>query len=143
MEERATILLAEDHPVNRDVAEYMIRRLGYSVDSVRNGFEVLEAVRTKRYALVLMDLRMPELDGVETARRIMEEIPVERRPHIAAMTADVTRERRRQCRDVGMSAFISKPIERAQLKDVLDQYVGNRASMTGDGAIGAAPDPAF
>lgn len=142
MEERASILLAEDNPVNRDVAEYMIRRLGYAVDAVRNGFEVLEAVRTKRYALVLMDLRMPELDGVETARRIMVEIPAERRPHIAAMTADVTRERQRQCRDVGMSAFICKPIERARLKEVLDQYVGSRPGLSGDGAPGAAPDPA-
>ena len=140
MENRPTILLAEDHPVNRDVAEYMIRRLGYSVDTARNGHEVLAAVHSKHYPLVLMDLRMPELDGVETARRIMEEIPPERRPFIAAMTADVTRERQRQCKDVGMTAFITKPIDKEKLREVLVQYVDN-AAFSGDGASVPAPEP--
>jgi len=66
-------LLAEDHPVNCEVAEYMLRRLGYLADVAVNGLEVLDAVKTRRYPVVLMDLRMPEMDGLEAARRMIAE----------------------------------------------------------------------
>jgi signal transduction histidine kinase/CheY-like chemotaxis protein len=139
MDNAIRILLAEDHPVNREVAEYMLRRLGYVADVAVNGLEVLEAVKTRRYPVVLMDLRMPEMDGLEAARRMIAEIPAADRPHIVAMTADVTREKQIQCREAGMVAFISKPVDKTELAAVLAEYapgesVPPQEKISGDGA---------
>lgn len=145
MERKPTILLAEDHPVNREVAEHILRRLGYDVDVAVDGREVLAAVKKKDYPLILMDLRMPGIDGFEATRLIHLEIPAERRPVIAAMTADVTHQNRERCRDLGMIAFITKPIEKKQLAKVLENYVdGGRkraATYSGDGAATDVPFP--
>ncbi|MEX0600069.1 MAG: response regulator [Rhodothermales bacterium] len=145
MERKPTILLAEDHPVNREVAEHILHRLGYDVDVAVDGREVLAAVRKKDYPLILMDLRMPEIDGFEATRRIHLEIPPERRPVIAAMTADVTHQNRERCRDLGMIAFITKPIEKKQLAKILENYVdagrGRAAEISGDGAATGMPFP--
>jgi CheY-like chemotaxis protein len=139
MDNAIRILLAEDHPVNREVAEYMLRRLGYVADVAVNGLEVLEAVKTRRYPVVLMDLRMPEMDGLEAARRMIAEIPAADRPHIVAMTADVTREKQIQCREAGMVAFISKPVDKTELAAVLAEYAPGESmppqeKISGDGA---------
>jgi len=144
MDNAIRILLAEDHPVNREVAEYMLRRLGYVADVAVNGLEVLEAVKTRRYPVVLMDLRMPEMDGLEAARRMIAEIPAADRPHIVAMTADVTREKQIQCREAGMVAFISKPIDRTELAAVLAEYAPGKSmpqeKISGDGgAVSSKP----
>lgn len=154
METKTRILLAEDHPVNREVAEYILKCLGYAVDVARNGHEVIEAVQKGNYPLVLMDLRMPEMDGIEAARFINTQIPASRRPFIVAMTADVTREKQKQCREVGMVGFISKPIDKNQLADVLAKYaVGDapvdtpttspaeRNPLGGDGAAAPTAHP--
>lgn len=145
MKRKNTILLAEDHPVNREVAEHILRRLGYDVDVAADGDEVLAAVQAKDYPLVLMDLRMPGIDGFEAARRIRRDIPAERRPVIAAMTADVTHQNRERCRELGMVAFIAKPIEKKQLAKVLDQYVAKGAAdampLGGDGQASGMPQP--
>lgn len=145
MERKPTILLAEDHPVNREVAEHILRRLGYDVDVAVDGREVLAAVRRKDYPLILMDLRMPGIDGFEAARLIHLEIPAERRPVIAAMTADVTHQNMERCRDLGMIAFITKPIEKRQLAKILENYVDagreRAAEFSGDGAAADLPFP--
>ncbi len=154
MDKKTRILLAEDHPVNREVAEYILRRLGYEVDVARNGHEVIDAVKNGNYPVVLMDLRMPEMDGLEAARLIHAQMPADRRPYIVAMTADVTREKQKQCRDIGMVAFVSKPIDKNQLSDVLVKYAGGptgigksthsdagREALSGDGAAVSPADP--
>lgn len=154
METKTRILLAEDHPMNQEVAEYILKRLGYEVDVACNGFEVIEAVQKGNYPLVLMDLRMPEMDGIEAARIINSQIPAARRPFIVAMTADVTREKQKQCRLVGMVGFISKPIDKNQLVDLLAMYATREAPLTtttpslagrkplsGDGASAATANP--
>ncbi len=144
MNREHTILLAEDHPVNREVAEHILRRLGYHVDLAENGNQVMEAVRRTHYPFILMDLRMPGMDGFEAARRIQLELPAERRPAIAAMTADVTRQNELRCRELGMVAFIPKPIEKKQLAAVLKKYVKDppiiAATESGEGA-GTSPAP--
>ena len=115
------ILLAEDNPVNQRVALLVLKRLGYSADVAPNGLEVLEMLRRQTYDVVLMDVRMPEMDGLEATRRIMAEWPPEARPRIIAMTADVTQEQQQTCLEAGMDGFLTKPINREQLAGALEQ----------------------
>ena len=117
------VLLAEDNPTNQRVALLVLGRLGYEADVASNGFEVLEALRRDRYDVILMDVRMPEMDGLETTRYIVDEWTPEARPRIIAMTADVTQEKQQECLEAGMSGFLSKPIDRDQLAGALAECV--------------------
>ncbi|MFB3132902.1 MAG: ATP-binding protein, partial [Rhodothermales bacterium] len=80
------ILLAEDNIVNQMVALRMLQRLGYRADVASNGYEVIEAVRRQRYDIVLMDMQMPEMDGLEATRRVRADFPAARQPYIVALT---------------------------------------------------------
>ncbi len=102
------VLVAEDNPVNQRVAEMMLRKNGFSVDVVSNGLEALEALERQRYAVVLMDVQMPELDGLEATRRIVERWGVTR-PKIIAMTANALRGDRELCLEAGMDDYVDKP----------------------------------
>ena len=113
------VLVAEDNPVNQRVAMMLLSRMGYRPDVAGNGAEVLEALRARPYDLVLMDVRMPEMDGMTATRRIRADLPAERQPFIVAMTANVMAEDREACRDAGMDEFMSKPIRVAELARVL------------------------
>jgi signal transduction histidine kinase/CheY-like chemotaxis protein len=115
------ILIAEDHPVNQMVALRLLERLGYRADLAANGLEVLQAMRAKTYDVILMDVQMPELDGLETARRIGQEWPPDQRPRIIAMTANVMQGDRDVCLAAGMQDFISKPVRIDDLKRALEQ----------------------
>ncbi|HEX7199935.1 MAG TPA: ATP-binding protein, partial [Dongiaceae bacterium] len=96
------ILLAEDNSINLRVGLLMLERLGYLADVAGNGIEVLEALRREPYDLILMDLQMPRMDGLEATRRIRAEFPRERQPRIVAMTANVLSEQREACLAAGM-----------------------------------------
>jgi CheY-like chemotaxis protein len=113
------ILLAEDNTVNQKVALRMLDRLGYRADVAGNGIEVLEALERQPYDLVLMDVQMPEMDGLEATRQIQARWPQERRPHIIAMTAHALEEVRQMCLDLGMVGYISKPIRIEELVETL------------------------
>jgi CheY-like chemotaxis protein/HPt (histidine-containing phosphotransfer) domain-containing protein len=119
MEMPLRVLVAEDNPVNQRVALMLLTRMGYRPDVAGNGAEVLEAVRARPYDLVLMDVRMPEMDGITATKRIRAELPPERQPHIVAMTANAMAEDREACRAAGMDDFLSKPIRVAELTRVL------------------------
>jgi CheY-like chemotaxis protein len=93
--------------------------MGYRPDVAGNGAEVLEALRARPYDLVLMDVRMPEMDGITATQRIRAELPPERQPHIVAMTANAMAEDREACRAAGMDDFVSKPIRIVELSRVL------------------------
>ena len=93
----------------------MLRRLGYHADLAENGYRVLESLRQKLYDLVFMDVHMPELDGIETAKRIAAEWPPVTRPHIVALTASVFDENRALCLAAGMEGFLTKPAQLAEL----------------------------
>ncbi len=112
------ILLAEDNPVNQKVAQLMLQRLGYKADLVTNGKEVIEALRKTNYDLILMDIQMPEMDGLEATRCIRESLNTEQ-PFIAAMTAHAMTEDRLRCLDAGMNAYIAKPIAIDKLRDAI------------------------
>ncbi len=135
------ILLAEDNTVNQKVALRILERLGYRADIAGNGIEAIEALRRQPYDLVLMDVQMPEMDGLEATRRICEEWP-SARPRIVAMTANAMLGDREMCLKAGMDDYISKPIRIAELMQTLEKCeprkVENRESGTGYGQQGIA-----
>jgi signal transduction histidine kinase/ligand-binding sensor domain-containing protein/CheY-like chemotaxis protein/HPt (histidine-containing phosphotransfer) domain-containing protein len=104
------VLLAEDNSINQKVALLMLERMGHRADVAADGFEVLEALRRQRYDLILMDVQMPGMDGLEATRRIRAELPPERQPRIIAMTANAMREHQEACRAAGMDDFLAKPV---------------------------------
>ena len=119
---RLRILVAEDNPVNQQVAMGLLRKFGHSVDVVGDGAEAVEAVRLLPYDLVLMDVQMPEMDGLEATRAIRAlPGPVARIP-IVAMTANAMRGDDQRCLDAGMNGYISKPVDRRKLLEVLSGH---------------------
>ncbi|MFP5271542.1 response regulator [Coleofasciculus sp.] len=115
------ILLAEDNVVNQKVAVNMLKRLGYRADIVANGLEVLQALRRQPYNVVLMDVQMPEMDGLTATQQICQEFSVFLRPRIIAMTANAMQGDREACLAAGMDDYMSKPIHVDVLKQALSQ----------------------
>jgi CheY-like chemotaxis protein len=113
------ILLAEDNLVNQKVAIHMLKRIGYQADIVMNGFEVLERLHQHAYDVILMDLQMPKMDGMEATRRILIEFPEHRCPTIIAMTANALEGDRQECLDAGMHDYVTKPVKIEQLAHAL------------------------
>lgn len=115
------VLLAEDNVVNQKVALHLLQRLGYRADVACNGFEVLDALRRQPYDVVLMDVQMPEMDGLEATQTICAEWASEQRPRMIAMTANAMQGDRQLCLDAGMDDYLSKPIRLEALKRALSQ----------------------
>jgi CheY-like chemotaxis protein/HPt (histidine-containing phosphotransfer) domain-containing protein len=113
------ILLAEDNVINQKVALRLLERLGFRADLAANGYEVLDALERQRYDVVLMDVQMPDMDGLETTRAILKSYPRAQRPRIIAMTASALDTDRLACLDAGMDDFISKPVAVEALIDAL------------------------
>ena len=116
------ILLAEDHPVNQKVALQMLQRIGYQADIANNGLEAIAALHQKTYDVVLMDVQMPEMNGLEAAEKIREEVKVGKlayKPRIIAMTANAMIGDREACLAAGMDDYISKPIRTIELSQAL------------------------
>jgi signal transduction histidine kinase/CheY-like chemotaxis protein len=119
-----SILLAEDDLINQKVAQGMLALLGHRADVAVNGREVLEAMEKRRYDVVLLDVQMPELDGLETARRIRRRWPgAEGRPWLIAMTANAVKGDREACLAAGMDDYLAKPVEPASLGAALKRGV--------------------
>ncbi len=114
------ILLAEDNEVNSRLAVRMLTRLGYTVDTVINGQEAIQALQTRTYTIVLMDLNMPEMDGLTATRWILAHpAQLQHVPRIIALTANTLPEDRKRCEESGMVDFIPKPIGFEALSSVL------------------------
>jgi len=119
------VLLAEDNPVNREVATGMLELLGYRVDSAEDGRQALERSETLPYDLILMDCQMPVMDGFAATAGIRER---ERQTHAAhipiiALTANAMAQDQEQCLAAGMDDYLSKPFTQQQLKDLLDRWI--------------------
>ncbi|MCC6642913.1 MAG: response regulator [Deltaproteobacteria bacterium] len=123
------ILLAEDNLVNQRVALLMLGRMGYRADVVANGLEAVDAIARRDYDVVLMDMQMPELDGVEATRRIRAEHP-ETALQIVALTANAMAEDRDACLAAGMNDFLSKPLTVTQLGAALERCAAARERST-------------
>ncbi len=113
------ILVADDSVVNQKVARMFLERMGYRCDLAANGLEVLEALKRQHYDVVLMDVQMPELDGLETTRRIRKSAPVDKQPRIVAVTAGAMRGDREKCLAAGMDDYVSKPVQAEELQEAL------------------------
>jgi CheY-like chemotaxis protein len=113
------ILLAEDNTVNQQLAVLLLKKLGYAADVTANGLEALEALEQRQYDVVLMDVQMPELDGLEATRRICARWPAQQRPRIIAMTANAMQEDREACLQAGMDDYVAKPIRPEELAAAL------------------------
>ena len=113
------ILVVEDNTVNQKLALRLLSRMGYRADVAANGLEALDAVERQPYDLVLMDVQMSEMDGLEATRHIVEHVDAARRPWIVAMTANAMDGDREQCIAAGMQGYISKPIREEELVGAL------------------------
>ncbi|MDX2168087.1 MAG: histidine kinase N-terminal 7TM domain-containing protein [Deltaproteobacteria bacterium] len=126
------ILLAEDNQVNQKVALRMLSRLGYAADLAGNGVEALAAVRRAAYDVVLMDMQMPEMDGLEATRRIRDAADVAQ-PRIIAMTANAMEGDREACLAAGMDDYLAKPVRIDDLSAALERsQERDRLPVTGD-----------
>ncbi len=115
------ILLAEDNASNQKVILQMLKRLGYRTDVVANGIEACQALERQNYDIVLMDVRMPEMDGLEATRTIRQRWPLNG-PKVIAITAHALEGDRDKCLSAGMDDYITKPVKMDELAEVLKKY---------------------
>lgn len=131
------ILAAEDNLINRKLIGKMLEQLGHTVTTVSNGLEVLEALQNQTYDVVLMDIQMPEMDGMTATRQIRQQGTSAYAPYIVAMTGHVSEEDKNACLEAGMNAFLTKPIRLNTLATVLGQCQHQCASQ----AAPLVPEP--
>jgi CheY-like chemotaxis protein len=115
------ILVVDDDATSRAIIELMLTRLGYSADVASDGITAVVAVQMSAYDTVLMDVRMPLMDGMETTRRIRSLTGPKSRPSVVALTGDSSDECQRLCREAGMDEFLSKPLDFDQLGEAMER----------------------
>jgi PAS domain S-box-containing protein len=115
------ILLAEDNAVNQKLALRLLSQMGYRADVAANGLEVIKSLERQAYDVILMDVQMPEMDGLEATRQIRQKPPRPERPHIIAMTANAMQGDREICLEAGMDDYVSKPIRVEELVTALSK----------------------
>ncbi|HEY5364870.1 MAG TPA: GAF domain-containing protein [Casimicrobiaceae bacterium] len=120
------ILLAEDNVVNQKLALRLLQQMGYRADLASNGIEAVESVQRQKYDVVLMDVQMPEMDGLEATRKICADIAAGERPRIVAMTANAMQGDREMCIEAGMDDYLTKPIRVERLVEALAHAHGRK-----------------
>jgi two-component system, NtrC family, sensor kinase len=131
------ILLVEDHPVNRDVILRQLRLLGYAADAAENGVAAMKALQQSRYALVLTDCNMPEMDGFALTQAIRDGKEELRTLPVIALTANAMAGEAQRCLDAGMDAYLSKPVALSDLRTCLARWIPH--SQEGDASASATP----
>ena len=122
----ARLLVVEDNLLNQQVAEELLTAAGFVVDVAENGKVALERVKETAYDAVLMDVQMPEMDGLEASRRITRDMPPDERPKIVAMTANAMEGDREMCLEAGMNDYITKPIKREAVFSIIEKNIFNK-----------------
>ena len=112
------IVLAEDNAVNQKLALRILEQMGYRADVASNGIEAVESIQRQTYDVILMDVQMPDMDGLDATREIRKLTDVTQ-PHIIAMTANALEGDREMCLAAGMDDYISKPIHVNELVEAL------------------------
>jgi two-component system sensor histidine kinase/response regulator len=126
------ILLVEDNAVNQRVASRLLEKRGHRVALAGNGLEALQALEQETYDLVLMDVQMPQMDGLEATAKIREkERHSTRHQPVVALTARAMKGDLEHCLSAGMDGYLSKPIRPEELDDLLDKYAGTSFSLVG------------
>ena len=115
------ILVVDDNPVNQLVAVRMLEYCGYAPDMAADGLEAVAAVERQPYDLVLMDIQMPEMDGIEATREIRRRLPPSRQPHIAGLSAAASIEDRDDCLRAGMDDLMIKPFRPEHLMRAIER----------------------
>ncbi|BGP22990.1 hypothetical protein JCM10295v2_001881 [Rhodotorula toruloides] len=134
------ILVAEDNPINVKVISHLLKRMGYSCDVAEDGLAAVEKAQRKRYDLILMDLNMPQMDGLTATRKIIELMPdPAQRPSIVCLTANAMAEDRQKCLDAGADGYVSKPILVPELVSALNSASSKRAASYGPSPVPPAP----
>jgi signal transduction histidine kinase/CheY-like chemotaxis protein/signal transduction protein with GAF and PtsI domain len=128
------ILLAEDNVVNQKLALRLLQQMGYRADLAGNGIEAVESIERQPYDVVLMDVQMPEMDGLEASRRITAKYPPGQRPRIVAMTANAMQGDREECLAAGMDDYVTKPIRVDALVQALQRVEPRAGAGTGERA---------
>ena len=123
------VLLAEDNAMNQKLALRLLKNMGIAADVAANGLEAIEAIEREPYDVILMDVQMPDVDGLEATRRIRTAAPAHR-PWIVAMTANAMEGDREACLEAGMDDYLSKPIR----PEALATALGGAAPQRADGA---------
>jgi CheY-like chemotaxis protein/HPt (histidine-containing phosphotransfer) domain-containing protein len=143
---KARVLLAEDNPVNQQVALGILEKIGVRVDAVATGAEALQALQTTPYDLVLMDVQMPVMDGLEATRRIRDpgSAVLNHRIPIVAMTANAMKGDRERCLEAGMNDYVAKPVDPFKLVGAVRTWLGGgtEASQVLADPVPAAESPA-
>jgi len=111
------ILLAEDIIANQKIIKFLLNKAGYEIDIVSNGIEALNAVNNKTYDVILMDINMPQMDGIEAAKQIRKKFPEDNQPIIIALTADITFNSNKE--NFEMDYTLRKPIKFGELLKIL------------------------
>lgn len=124
------ILLAEDNTTNQKLAITLLGRLGYRADVAANGLEALQAIKRQTYDVILMDVQMPEMDGLEATRHLRQEMHMVRQPYIIAMTANAMEGDRELCLGAGMDDYVSKPI---RVEELVRALSSSRPQRTEEG----------
>jgi CheY-like chemotaxis protein len=116
------ILVAEDHPIGQMLMERILQKLGHTFDFANNGYEAMDLLRKNSYDLIFMDLQMPEMDGFETARTIIKEMPKQLRPLIIAVTSSSSQIDKDLCLSLGVIDFVNKPIKIRTIECLLERH---------------------
>ena len=135
------ILVVEDNSVNQTLMIRVLQKMGYVADTAGNGLEALEALKRRRYDVVFMDVEMPEMDGIEATRIIVNTMSEHERPFIVGTTAYAQESDARECLEAGMNAYLSKPIRIEELQSILKEWGEHRPGRKVDEAPvgGTAP----
>ena len=115
------VLVAEDNPVNQKVVLMLLRKLGVKADLAKNGGQAIAQALVNPYDLILMDVQMPEVDGLEATREIRSRLPLDRQPAIFGLTAHATSEYRDICLGAGMNGYMTKPVDRDKLRNLIEE----------------------
>jgi len=121
------VLVVDDEPINLEIAQALLEEVGLSVDTAENGAKAIAMAQANAYSVILMDMQMPEIDGLSATRSLRDE-PTYKTTPIIAMTANAFAEDKARCFEAGMNDFLTKPTEPDKLYAILVKWLGSSAA---------------